>query len=227
MILKDISFARAQENVAYDQTILELAEAGSSGEVLRFWESREYFIVLGRTSKSEEDVNLVKIKRDGLKIARRISGGGTVLQGPGCLNYSLVLNYERSPLLKNIRSSYDFILGYVINSLRKLGIEARHEGLSDLVIGEMKFSGNAQCRRKKYLLHHGTILYNFNIERIEEYVNVPCQEPAYRQRRSHRDFLTNIEVKSGDIKKAIAKAWIDKYSCVESGGILLTLPGRT
>ena len=224
MILKDISFAYPQENIAYDQTILELAEASSSGEVLRFWESSEHFVVLGRTSKPQLDLKLNNIDKDKLEVVRRMSGGGTVLQGPGCLNYSLILSYERNNMLRNIRSSYQFILEKVSDSLNKIGVESRFEGLSDLAVGGRKFSGNAQCRRRRYLLHHGTILYNFQLDKIERYLNMPKEEPPYRNGRSHKDFLANIRVSAGDIKKAIASSWIDEFSCVESGGILFNLP---
>ncbi|MBN1871635.1 MAG: lipoate--protein ligase family protein [Candidatus Omnitrophica bacterium] len=224
MILKDISFTYAQENISYDQTILELAEAGSSEEVLRFWESETYFVVLGRASKAEVDLNMRNISRDGIEVIRRGSGGGTVLQGPGCLNYSLVLAYERHHLLKNIRSSYKFILQNISASLNKIGIRSKFEGLSDLAVEGRKFSGNAQCRRRRYLLHHGTILYAFHLDKIERYINIPHEAPAYRNGRSHKDFLTNIKAGAADIKKAIASGWIDEFSCVESGGILFNLP---
>jgi len=82
MILKDISFPSAEENIAYDQVLLELAETDSQDEVLRFWEAKKFFIVLGRISKLEEDVKIEEAKKDGVEIIRRISGGGTVLQGP-------------------------------------------------------------------------------------------------------------------------------------------------
>jgi len=205
MVLKDISFPSAEENIAYDQTLLESAEAGSSDEVLRFWETEKFFIVLGRISKVEEDVKVEEAKRDGIEIIRRLSGGGTILQGPGCLNYSLILSYERNPLLKNIRKSYEIILNKICNSLKRVKIDAKFEPISDITLDGRKFSGNAQARRRRYILHHGTILYDFPIERIERYLKMPKDTPPYRKNRSHSDFLTNIKVKPYNIKQAIAE----------------------
>jgi len=208
MIVKDISFSNAQENVYYDRTLLELAEAGSTGEVLRFWESQNFFIVLGKTSKLEEDIKINEVRKDNLEIIRRASGGGTVLQGPGCLNYSFILSYEKNPLLKNIRKSYEVILNKICDSLNKLGIEAKFEPISDITLNGRKFSGNAQKRYRRYMLHHGTILYNFSIEKIEKYLKMPKDEPPYRKGRSHSDFLVNINAEPHHIKQVISSAFI-------------------
>jgi len=206
MLIKDISFPDASENILYDQILLESAEDDFSGEVLRFWEAKDFFIVLGRISRSEKDVKIEEAQGDGIEILRRISAGGTILQGPGCLNYSLVLSYGRDPLLRDIRKSYEFILGRICGSLRDLGIEVKYEPLSDITLDGRKISGNAQARRRKYLLHHGTILYDFPIERIEKYIKMPKKEPAYRMGRSHSDFLANINASPKDIKQRIISA---------------------
>lgn len=207
MIVKDISYKNALEDIAYDQILLDLAETGLGGETLRFWEAEDFFIVLGRISKLEEDVKLEEVKRDGIEILRRISAGGTVLQGPGCLNFSLILSYEKKPILKDIRKSYEYILSGICRALEKINIEAKFKPISDLTLGGRKFSGNAQARRKKFMLHHGTILYNFPMEMMERYLRLPKNEPLYRNGRRHSDFLTNINSTPDDIKKAIASVF--------------------
>ena len=207
MILKDISFPNIRENISYDQTLLELAEEGSSGETLRFWEAEKFFIVLGKISSLEEDVKIEETHKDDIEIIRRISGGGTVLQGPGCLNYSLILSYEKNPLLRNIRRSYEIILNKICNSLKRLHIEATFEPISDMALHGRKFSGNAQSRKKRYMLHHGTLLYDFPIDIIEKYIKMPKDEPPYRKNRTHKDFLVNINVSSPDIKQGIISSF--------------------
>ena len=167
MEIKDISFQAPEDNLIFDEMLLGSAEDGSAGEALRFWESPVYFVVLGRTSGRAEDVNEGAVEKDGVRILRRVSAGGTVLQGPGCLNYSMALSYDRGPGMRNIKSSYEAVLGYVISALRALGITAKWEPVSDLSCEGKKFSGNAQARRRKYFLHHGTILYGFSVPLIE------------------------------------------------------------
>lgn len=206
MLIKDISFSSAEENILYDEKLLDLAEEGLAGEALRFWESPDFFIVLGRASKPETDVRTDEAARGGIKIIARRSGGGTVLQGPGCLNYSLILSSEKRPELRDIRRSYEFIISKICTSFNNIGVNANFEPLSDIALSGRKFSGNAQWRRKRHILHHGTILYNFPIEMAERYLKMPSAEPPYRKGRSHGEFLTNLGISPPEIKKAIEKA---------------------
>ncbi len=210
MIFKDISFPSAQENIFYDTVPLESAEDGISGEVLRFWEAEKFFVVLGKISKLEDDAEVSQVQKDGVEVIRRPSGGGTVLQGPGCLNYSLILSYEKNPLLKNIKKSYEIILNKICLALEKIDVKANFEPVSDIMVGGRKFSGNAQARKRKYMLHHGTILYDFPIDMVEKYIAMPKKEPPYRKGRPHRDFLTNVTAESKHIKQAIAPAFIEE-----------------
>jgi lipoate---protein ligase len=204
MILKDISLEQPQDNILYDEVLLEIAQAGQSPEVLRLWESPVYFIVLGRTGKIAEDVKEQQARKDRIPISRRSSGGGTVLQGKGCLNYSLVLDKQKQPGLADIHKSYQIILNKIVAILKTLDVPAAFRPISDLVIEstEQKFSGNAQRRSRNFVLHHGTILYDFDIALIERYLKMPQQIPDYRRKRTHKDFLTNIERDATLIRKA-------------------------
>jgi len=212
MIVKDISFASVEDNILYDENLFECAETGLGGETLRFWEMPSFCIVLGRVSKEPLEVKKDEAAKDDVNIVRRMSGGGTVLLGPGCLNYSLILSFADRPELKDIKKSYEYILGNICDSFQNIGIKAEFEPLSDMAIGARKFSGNAQWRKKKFMLHHGTILYDFPIEKTERYLKMPPEEPPYRRGRSHSEFLCNAGAKAAEIKKAIEKAFTAKQA---------------
>jgi len=171
---------------------------------LRFWESPEYFVVLGRIGKAQDDVKFDEIGNDCIPLVRRSSGGGTVLQGKGCLNYSLILSKEQDPQIADLRKSYQVILNKVIEAFKRLGIESMFCPTSDvaLIENKKKISGNAQRRLKKFILHHGTILYDFDLKRIEQYLKTPKDIPEYRQGRPHLDFVTNISASINEIKDA-------------------------
>jgi lipoate-protein ligase A len=81
------------------------------------------------------------------------------------------------------------------------------QGQTDLTIGRLKFSGNAQRRRKGFLIFHGTFLLHFDLALIEKTLPFPSRQPTYREYRSHCDFLTNLGVSSEIIKDALIKAW--------------------
>src|SRR5689334_9674348 len=91
MKVLDLTLPSPPENLACDEALLGLAESGAGEEVLRFWESTEYFVVVGYANKVAVEVNVAACEVGGIPILRRCSGGGTVVQGPGCLNYALVL----------------------------------------------------------------------------------------------------------------------------------------
>ncbi|MBF0532298.1 MAG: lipoate--protein ligase family protein [Candidatus Omnitrophica bacterium] len=208
MIVQEISFRAPEENIRYDEELLKRAEDGQGGEVLRFWESPVVFVVLGRMGDTDEDVILDNTTRDNVPVIRRASGGGTVVQGPGCLNYSLILS-KTNPDVADLKRSYAYILSRVVQALSQVGVDAEFLPISDIALkaNHKKISGNAQKRGRNFILHHGTILYQFDLPLISRYLKTPKDIPKYRQGRSHADFVENLE---GDIyvfKKVMIDIW--------------------
>lgn len=204
MILLDLTLPTPAENLALDEALLrKCAETGE--EFLRFWESPSPFVVLGVSGKLRREVRAEACARDGVPILRRASGGGTVLQGPGCLAYALVLSLRFRPELADLRKSYAAILERIRDALRVPDLRVR--GTSDLAVGEMKVSGSAQKRTASALLHHGTILYAFDVEAVERWIEEPERQPEYRRRRPHRAFLGNLALPPAEIRRRIAEAW--------------------
>src|SRR3954468_12013566 len=116
----DATLPTLAENLARDEALLLEAEAGRGREALRVWEWPSPAVVLGAGGRIADDVDEAACGRDGVPLARRASGGGTVLLGPGCLLYSLVLRYDRAAELRDIRKSYGWILGKVVAALAPL-----------------------------------------------------------------------------------------------------------
>ncbi|MGB2630411.1 MAG: lipoate--protein ligase family protein [Candidatus Omnitrophota bacterium] len=207
MKLVDFTVNTPEEHLALDELLLAKAEKGELEETLRFWESEEYFIVVGRSGKASEDCFIDRCRNDNIRILRRISGGGTVLQGPGCLNFSLILSYEGNAAYEKINSSYREIMGRISDAIRTSGLALDLHPISDLAIKGKKVSGNSQARKRKYFLHHGTVLHDFNLNMISQYLKHPSKEPEYREGRSHKDFLTNISIKRKEIEESIKEVF--------------------
>lgn len=203
----DLTLPTLAENLALDEALLLEAEAADGGDLLRFWEWPAPAVVLGAGCRLAEDVDEAACRADGVPILRRASGGGTVLQGSGCLSYSLILAYDRAPELGAIRPSYTFILERVRDALADLlpGIEVA--GISDLVASGWKFSGNAQQRKRLALLHHGTLLYDFDVALVGRYLRMPARQPAYRRSRDHAAFLRNLPTTAPKLKRRLRGAW--------------------
>lgn len=204
----DLTFPTPGENLACDEALLDLGEEGFKHEILRFWEPREHFVVLGYSNKIREEVNYKRCRKKEIPVLRRPSGGGAVLQGPGCLNFSLILKIDGRAPLKSIRETNRFVLEHHCRALSPvLGRKIEIEGTSDLTLGGLKFSGNAQRRKRRHLLYHGTFLLDLDMDLVENLLPMPSRQPAYRQSRPHRQFLTNLKVPSHRIKDALKKAW--------------------
>jgi lipoate-protein ligase A len=195
------------ENLALDELLVVNAETGESGEVLRIWEQRDFAVVLGAGCRIAEDVDIERCHADNIPILRRSSGGGTVLLGQGCLCYSLVLQLESEAALAGIRSSYAWILARIVAALSHLNPDVHQAGISDLAIGNRKFSGSAQQRKRSHLLHHGTLLYDFDLARVGHYLRLPERRPEYRKARTHDEFLINIPASSNRLVAMLLEAW--------------------
>jgi lipoate-protein ligase A len=221
MSLLDLTFPTPAENLACDEALLDWFEENGGDGVLRFWEPTNYFAVVGYGNHVATEVNVEACEAEKIPILRRCSGGGTVLQGPGCLNYSLVLKIEENGPLASITSANRFIMERnrkaieteVRSQKSEVGIEIR--GHTDLALNPrpstlaafLKFSGNAQRRKKNYVLFHGTFLLNFDLALIERFLRMPSKEPDYREGRAHKNFLTNLELPAERIKQALVEAW--------------------
>jgi lipoate---protein ligase len=205
--LLDLTLPSPVENLALDEALSDELEEQGGDPILRLWESRCHFVVLGRSCRRADDVYLDACEEDGVPILRRASGGGTVLQGPGCLSYALILPLALSPQLSTIRGTYRFILERLASALRRWEPATAFRGVSDLAIEDMKISGNAQRRRRRTILFHGTILYGLSVDRIARYLTQPRRQPEYRAGRPHGSFLRTIAVPAQDLKDGIAAAW--------------------
>lgn len=208
----DVTLPTLAENLALDEALLLEADAGRGGEVLRLWEWPTFAVVLGAGCRLAEDVDESACRSDGVPILRRASGGGTVLLGPGSLLFSLTLAYDRADELREIRPSQHFILDVVRRALLDLQPSMELAGTSDLAFGGRKFSGNSQQRKRRFLLHHGTLLYAFDLERVARYLRMPARQPEYRGRRVHADFLTNLLANGVDLRQRLRAVWEAKDS---------------
>ena len=207
----DLTFSDPAQNLACDEALLEVFEQTDvGGDLLRLWQPNTYFVVLGHGNNWRDEVVASACAADGISVLRRCSGGGTVLQGPGCLNYSLILR-QNTFTGASIRAAFDFVLERHRRCVESLiGDPVSIKGVSDLVAGERKFSGNAQYRKRRYMLIHGTFLVDFDLSAIEKFLKIPSNQPAYRCQRAHKDFLINLEIPMETLRGALRICWSAK-----------------
>ena len=202
----DLVLPTCAENLALDEALLLAAEAGGA-ETLRLWRWPSRAVVLGAGGRLGDDVHEDACQADGVPILRRSSGGGTVLLGAGCLAYSVILRFDRDPVLTDLHGSYRFILGRILRGLEPHVSPLALQGSSDLTWADRKFSGNAQQRKRTHLLHHGTFLHAFDMTPIPRYLKPPPRQPEYRRQRGHADFLANLPIAGDALERVIREVW--------------------
>ncbi len=265
-----------QTGVADDERWLDAAEKSKNSEKsekweesIRFRESPRLEVVLGRSGVPAVELELSACEQDGVPITRRSSGGGTVLLGPGCLVYAMILERSRRSQWDCIETIHRNVLERMITVLTPLatmnGWTVERAGVCDLVLrpdverenerenngenngrndfgngGESdgdhmerissssqqspsqtpqnpsltlrtqtfrKFSGNAVRLRRRTILYHGTILYDFPLTLMSRYLQSPPRQPVYRNGRSHMEFVVNFPAPRDAILDAIAQAF--------------------
>lgn len=204
------------ENLALDEALLESAEQGLlQDEVLRCWQADCVFVVLGRSGRVADEVYASKVREDRITLIRRSSGGGTILAGPGCMFFSLVLSLESHPALRMVDSAHQWVLSQLVNALAPLTAGLAARGASDLTVEDLKVGGNSMRIRRNWLLYHGTLLLNMDLHQIHSYLRHPPREPTYRSGRSHLDFVRNLNQPFATVEKHLRNQF--KASTVMQG----------
>ena len=219
MNLLQLQLPSPAENLAADEAVLDVCEAGAGDETLIFWEPTETFVVVGYANKVATEVNVAACAAKGIPIFRRCSGGGTVVQMRGGLNYSLILRIEENSPTRNISSANEFIMernrAAIQSAIGNHQSAISIRGHTDLVlvthhsslVTEKKFAGNSQRRRKNFLLFHGTLLLDCDLALVGELLLMPSLQPDYRASRPHGEFVTNLNLPAEKVRAALAEAW--------------------
>ncbi len=226
--------ATPEENLALDEALLDQAEASFTareageydyapwlaahdGEVLRLWESTTPFVVLGSSSKYQQEANVAACRADGVPILRRASGGAAIVTGAGCLMYGVVLSYHARPALRDLDQAHRLMMQTLSSALSIDGLTISVHGICDLVHAGRKFSGNALRCKRQHLLYHGTLLYDYPLTNIARYLGQPARMPEYRAGREHETFVTNLPLARERMVTALREAF-------EADAELPTLP---
>lgn len=203
----DVTLATPAENLALDEVLLNDVERDPSRGILRTWEPASYFVVVGRSNSIATEVDAGRCRIDKVPILRRSSGGGAVVIGPGCLAYTLVLPLTRELRSGGVTSVTRTVMETIADGLSSFIPGISVCGTSDLVLNERKFSGNSQRWLSQAFLHHGTILYDFDLPMIGKLLKAPTRQPDYRSGRSHQDFITNVAAVRDKLLGSLVDAW--------------------
>lgn len=197
-------------NLALDEALLEGCDAGGLPASLRIWEPREVFVVVGYSNRVDREVEVEACRRLGVPILRRCSGGGTVVQMPGVMNYNLVLPIPDSGPFSTLAGTNREVMDRIrraLSAIPQLAGRLLVRGVTDLCVDDRKCLGNAQRRKRAALVFHGSFLMDANLGILGQLLQFPSKQPDYRQGRSHDDFCCNLGLEPGLVKTALASAF--------------------
>lgn len=146
-------------------------------------------IIVGKHQNTIEEINSEYVKKNNIIVARRNTGGGAVYHDEGNLNFSFITTKKDD--IKEI--DFEKYTTPVIKALKKLGIDAVLSGRNDILVDGKKISGNAQCMNKKKVLHHGTIMFDVNVEALVNALNVSDIKITSKAIKSVRSRVLNIK----------------------------------
>ena len=183
MILIDRTETDPFFNIAAEEYVLKAFDE----DVFMLWINRPS-VIIGKHQVATAEADIIYTWKNNIPVIRRISGGGTVYHDTGNLNYSLVVNGKKGTLV-----DYKKYSSTVIRALKSLSLPAALEGKSSLVVNGLKFSGNAEHIYRNRVLHHGTMLFNSDLQALRKCIRP--QHPGYVDRsiRSKESKISNLK----------------------------------
>ena len=170
-------------NLALEQYLFDRLDRRHSYFLL--WQNANT-IVVGKHQNTMAEINAAYVSRHQVQVVRRLSGGGAVYHDLGNVNYTFITDASGS--------GYDFstFCGPVVEILRLLGVSAQVNGRNDITIGEQKCSGSAQYRREGRVMHHGTLLFDSDLDAVGQALAVPPDKISSKGLPSVRSRVTNV-----------------------------------
>lgn len=194
------------ENLAIEEYLLHQAEERGI-PILYLWQN-ENTIVIGRNQNVYTECNMEFVEKNHIKIARRLTGGGAVYHDMGNLNFSIIL----PRCWHNIERSTDM----VVSALNQIGISAAANGRNDICLGDKKISGNAYYSNDMVGLHHGTILFQVNMDKVARALSVPKYKLSKRGIPSIKSRIGDVvsqypNIHLDEIKQQLKNTFLQEY----------------
>ena len=157
-----------------------------SEDCFMFWRS-EPSVIIGKHQNTLAEINWDFIKKHDIKVVRRLSGGGTVYHDTGNLNFTFIIHGRKGKLM-----NFEKFTDPVIKALAKISVIAKFEGKNDLRVNGLKISGNAKYIFRNKVLHHGTLLFDSNLDNLENVIKKEKDHYSDKAVKSIRSQVTNI-----------------------------------
>jgi len=186
-------------NLAIEEYLVDHVKANEV--ILYLWQNMDT-VVIGSNQNPWKECNIEKMKSEGIKLARRLSGGGAVFHDVGNLNFTFVMGKDLYDQNKQ--------LSVILDAVNAFGLDAEFSGRNDILINGRKFSGNAYYFGDNSSYHHGTILVDADISKLSENLNPSKQKIVSKGVDSVKSRVVNLKAINDEITIADMKASIFK-----------------
>lgn len=170
-------------NLAFEEYVFESMDQNKTFFML--WQN-DNAIIVGKHQNTIEEINQDFVKEQGIKVVRRLTGGGAVYHDLGNLNFTFIVNNTSKPF------DFQTFTRPVVKALQKLGVNAEFNSRNDIAIEGKKFSGNSQYAKRGRVLHHGTILFNSKLDTVQKALSVKKDKIESKGVKSVKSRVTNI-----------------------------------
>jgi len=198
-------------HMALDEIITDEVAAGRRPPTLRVWEWASSAVVIGRFQSLRNEVDPEGAARHGIEVVRRITGGGAMFIEPGnTITYSLSAPESLVAGL-SFEQSYAFMDAWVLEALRSLGIEAWYQPLNDIASKAGKIAGAAQMRRGKAALHHVTMAYDIDADKMLQVLRIGREKLSDKATQSANKRVDPLRSQTGLPREAVIARMIDTF----------------
>ena len=210
MIYLETGSVNPAYNLAFEETVLDRRR---EGDILILWQN-ENTIVVGQNQNTLEEIDASFAAEHGIRVVRRVTGGGCVYHDLGNLNYSFITDAGAPEQL-----SMAAFTAPVVAALKGLGLAAEASGRNDILVDGCKVSGTAQCLRGGRVLHHGTLLFDSNLEVLASALRADPEKFRSKSSKSVRSRVGNLRpLLREDMDMAAFWAYLRRYFGAEAAG---------
>ncbi|MFC4411525.1 lipoate--protein ligase [Chungangia koreensis] len=194
-----------QINLAIEEFILNNMDVENEPHFMFY--VNEPSIIIGRNQNTAEEINTEYVDANGIKVVRRLSGGGAVYHDLNNLNYSFITK-DDGESFRNFKKFTDPI----VEALGKMGVQAQLSGRNDIEVEGKKVSGNAQFSTKGRMYSHGTLMFKTDVEAVVSSLRVKKDKIESKGIKSVRSRVGNIsdyiegDVSFEEFKQAILRS---------------------
>lgn len=170
----------------YNLAVEEYLFRNSCDDIFMLWQN-DRTVVIGKNQNAYAEVNLEYAKENNILLSRRITGGGAVYHDMGNVNYSFITSSDKAQSL-----DYEYFTMPIIKALSSLGLTCYLSGRNDIICESKKISGNAQYSANGRILHHGTLLFDADVDTMTNVLRANKEKLEFNAVKSHASRVTNL-----------------------------------